>query len=178
MLSDALGMDLELEGMEMAVGQFSADLVFRDLGSDSRVVVENMLTATDHDHVGKLITYGAGLDANHVVLLAERFRPEHRTALTWLNTISEDGFGFFGLALEVLRIDDSRPAPSLRTVVQPDDWHRTVKSAKNQLSKSAQLYFGFWSEFLPDFHEAHPGWSRSTKAQSVNWASFGNYNPK
>ena len=34
------------------------------------------------------------------------------------------------------------------------------------------MYFGFWSEFLPDFHEAQPGWSRSTKAQSVNWASF------
>ncbi len=56
---------------------------------------------TDHDHVGKLITYGAGLDSHLVVLLADRFRPEHRTALTWLNTISEDGFGFFGLALEV-----------------------------------------------------------------------------
>ena len=172
LLSEALGMDLELEGKEMAVGQLSADLVFRDLGSDSRVVVENMIAATDHDHVGKLITYGAGLDANYVVLLAERFRPEHRTALTWLNTISEDGFGFFGLALEVLRIEDSKPAPSLRTVVQPDDWHRTVKSAKNQLTETEQLYFGFWSEFLPDFHEAHPGWSRSTKAQSVSWATF------
>lgn len=172
LLSDALGMDLELEGQEMAVGRFSADLVFRDLGSNSRVVVENMIAETDHDHVGKLITYGAGLDASYVVLLAERFRLEHRTALTWLNSISEDGFGFFGIALEVLRIDDSRPAPNLRTVVQPDDWHRTVKSVKNQLSETAKLYFGFWSEFLPDFHEAHPGWSRSTKAQSVHWASF------
>ncbi|MXW61456.1 MAG: DUF4268 domain-containing protein [Acidimicrobiaceae bacterium] len=172
LLSDYLGMDLELEGQEMGVGQFSADLVFRDLGSNSRVVVENMIAATDHDHLGKLITYGAGLDANYVVLLAERFRPEHRTALTWLNTISEDGFGFFGLELEILRIDDSRPAPSLRPVVQPDDWHRTAKSAKTQMSETEQLYFGFWSEFLPDFHEAHPGWSRSTKAQSVHWASF------
>lgn len=171
LLSDALGMDLELEGKEMAVGQFSADLVFRDLGSNSRVVVENMIAATDHDHVGKLITYGAGLDANYVVLLAESFRPEHRTALTWLNSISEDGFGFFGLELKVLRIDDSRPAPSLRTVVQPDDWHRKAKS-KNQLNETAQLYLGFWSEFLPDFREAHPGWSRSTKAQPVSWASF------
>ena len=172
LLSEALGMDLELEGKEMAVGRFSADLVYRDLGSDSRVVVENMIAETDHDHVGKLITYGAGLDANYVVLLAECFRPEHRTALTWLNTISEDGFGFFGLALEVFRIEDSNPAPSLRTVVQPDDWHRTVKSAKNQLTESEQSYLGFWSEFLPDFHKAHPGWSKATKAQRFSSASF------
>ena len=64
LLSDALGMDLELEGQEVVVGQFSADLVFRDVGSRSLVVVENMVNKTDHDHVGKLITYGAGLDAN------------------------------------------------------------------------------------------------------------------
>ncbi|MCY4493082.1 MAG: DUF4268 domain-containing protein [Acidimicrobiaceae bacterium] len=172
LLSDELGMNLELEGKEMAVGPYSADLIFRDLGSDYRVLVENMIAETDHDHVGKLITCGAGLDAHFVVLLAERFRPEHRTALTWLNTISDDGFGFFGLALEILRIEDSRPVPSLRTVVQPDDWHRTVKSAKNHLSETDQSYFGFWSEFLPDFHKAHPGWSRSTKDQPVSWARF------
>lgn len=62
---------------------------------------------TDHDHVGKLITYAAGLEAGHAVLLAENFRPEHRTALNWLNRVSTEDCAYFGLVLEAWRIDDS-----------------------------------------------------------------------
>ena len=99
-LGDELDLDLELEGREMAVGGYIADLVFRDTKRGSRVVVENMYGTTDHDHIGKLITYAAGLDAGHVVLLAEDFRPEHRTALNWLNRVSTEDCAFFGLVLE------------------------------------------------------------------------------
>ena len=109
LMSDALGMELELEGKEVSVGGYSADLVFRDLTSGALVVVENMYGLTDHDHLGKLITYAAGLDASHAVLLTETFRAEHRSALTWLNSISTEGCGFFGLSLEVWRIGDSIP---------------------------------------------------------------------
>jgi len=173
LLSDALGMDLELEGMEVPVGSFSADLLYRDVATGSLVVVENMINPTDHDHVGKLITYGAGLGVNYAVLLAERFRPEHRSALTWLNSISEDGFGFFGLSLEVWRIGNSSPAPRLRVDVQPDDWSRTVRAAVSHgLSTSQQAYVSFWSELLPLFHEAHPGWSRASKAPKDHWINF------
>ena len=87
-LSEALGMDLELEGSEVAVGSFAADLLFRERNSGERVVVENLIGNTDHDHLGKIITYAAGLDARHAVLIAETFRPEHRSALLWLNTNS------------------------------------------------------------------------------------------
>ena len=109
-------MDLELEGQEVPVGGYSADLVLNDISADSRVVVENMYGSTDHDHIGKLITYAAGLSASYAVLLAETFRPEHRTALNWLNSISSEERGFFGLSLEIWRIGDSspRPAPTRR----------------------------------------------------------------
>ena len=124
LMSDALGMELELEGQEVSVGAYSADLVFRDLPSDALVVVENMYGSTDHDHLGKLITYAAGLDASYAVLLTETFRAEHRSALNWLNSISTEGCGFFGLSLEVWRIAGSIPAPRLRVDVQPDDWSK------------------------------------------------------
>ena len=64
-LSEALGIDLELEGTEVRVGPFSADLVLRNANTGKRVVVENMMTNTDHDHLGKVITYAAGLEATH-----------------------------------------------------------------------------------------------------------------
>ena len=91
LIGEALGMELELEDTEVSVGPFRADMLFRDVSTGALVVVENMVNPTDHDHIGKLITYSAGLSANYAVLLAERFRPEHRSALTWINSISEDG---------------------------------------------------------------------------------------
>lgn len=94
LMSDALGMEFELEGQEVSVGGYSADLVLRDRSSDAVVVVENMYGSTDHDHLGKLITYAAGLEASYAVLLTEAFRPEHRSSLNWLNKISTEGCGF------------------------------------------------------------------------------------
>lgn len=173
LLDDALGLELELEGQEVAVGPFSADLLFRDVSSGQLVVVENLINPTDHDHLGKVITYAAGLGAHHVVLLAERFRPEHRSALTWLNSISDDDHCFFGLSLEVWKIGDSTPAPRLRLEVQPDDWARTVRStASHALTDHQQACLDFWAEFLPIFHEAHPGWSKATKPQKQTWMNF------
>ena len=172
LLEDALGLELELEGQEVAVGPFSADLLFRDISSNQLVVVENLINPTDHDHLGKVITYAAGLGAHHVVLLAERFRPEHRSALTWLNSISDDDHCFFGLSLEVWKIEDSS-APRLRLEVQPDDWTRTVRSsASHAMTDHQQACVDFWAEFLPAFHEAHPGWSKATKPQKATWMNF------
>ena len=80
-------MDLELEGNEVPVGPFSADIVLRDANTGHLVVVDNLLETTDHDHLGKLITYAAGLEAHWAVLVVKAFRPEHRSALNWLNLI-------------------------------------------------------------------------------------------
>ena len=93
-LGRALGMDLELDGSEVAVGPFSADLLLHDANTGKHVVVENMMGNTDHDHLGKIITYAAGLGASHAVLVAETFRQEHRSALQWLNANSRDSVSF------------------------------------------------------------------------------------
>ena len=104
LLGKELQMDLELEGKEVPVGTFSADLVFRETNTGQRIVVENLLEKTDHDHLGKLITYAAALEAHWAVLVAKQFRPEHRSALTWLNSISGEGSGFFGIEVQAVRI--------------------------------------------------------------------------
>ena len=81
---------LELVGTEVSVGPFYADIVLRDQASEKIVVVENMFGATDHDHLGKMITYAAGLGASHAVLVASEFRPEHKSALHWLNAAADE----------------------------------------------------------------------------------------
>ena len=172
-LSEALGMDLELEGSEVGVGPFRADIVLRDANTGSRVIAENVIGETDHDHLGKIITYAAGLEATYAVLIAEKFRPEHRSALQWLNAHSTESAGFFGITLKVWRIGDSEYAPQLDDVVEPDGWVREVRAAStDKLSGTPLHYRVFWNEFIPEFHKAHPGWSRARTPPKVNWMQF------
>ncbi|MYH43419.1 MAG: DUF4268 domain-containing protein [Acidimicrobiaceae bacterium] len=172
LLAETLGMeDFEVEGTEVPVGGYKADLVLRD--GKSTVVVENMFGSTDHDHIGKLITYAAGLDASYAVLLAEEFRPEHRSALNWLNRISTEDCSFFGLVLEAWRIGDSPPAPRFRVDVKPDDWSRAVRaSGAAHVSERNAIYQNFWTKVMEDLHQVDKVWRRIKTPQAYHWMDF------
>ncbi|MCQ3804881.1 MAG: DUF4268 domain-containing protein [bacterium] len=173
LVSDAMGMDLELDDQEVSVGNYRADLVLKEVSSGALVVVENMYGQTDHDHIGKLITYAAGLNASYAVLLAESFRPEHRSALNWLNSISKEDCGFFGLGLETWRIGDSKPAPRLRVDVQPDDWSRSVRAGKDRKeSERSLLLRRFWAEMQSSFRTDSRDWAGRGKPPREAWMTF------
>ena len=150
-LGEALGLTLEPHGTEQAVGGFSADILCRRLdgGSDdeSWVVIENQFGRTNHDHLGKLLTYTAGLNARTVVWIAEEFRDEHRAALDLLNASTTREYAYFGVEIELLKIDGSRPAPRFNIVVQPNDWAKTVRPpvSDGELSETRRLQLEFWT---------------------------------
>ncbi len=172
-LAEALHMDLELEGVEVPVGPFWADVVLRDPNTAARVIVENFLEATDHDHLGKLITYAAGLDAAYAVLVAKTLRPEHRSALVWLNSISRKGSGFFGIEVHAVRIGSSQAAVKFDVVVEPDNWLQTVRAGAAAGGTVSQVrYREWWGEFLEQFHKTHPRWSNARIPQGDNWINF------
>ena len=172
LLSEALGMDLRHVETEAAVGRYSADLVFREESGNELVVVENMFDPTDHDHLGKLITYAAGLGASYAVLISSEFRDEHRSALTWLNSVSTEDFGFFGVVLEAWCIDNSRPAVRLRVDVKPDRWRQRIQAANSNPSETFQAYEQFWTRFLPEFRDRYPGWTRASSPGKNHMMSF------
>lgn len=94
-LGDALGITIELEERESSVGAFSLDILARDQDSGEAVVIENQIEQSDHEHLGKLITYASGKDAKYIVWIVKDAREEHRAAIEWLNKISDDKIGFF-----------------------------------------------------------------------------------
>lgn len=153
LLATALGFPedgLELEGVEMDVGPFRADILCRDTssGSDGRVLIENQFGATDHDHLGKLTTYASGLGAKTIVHIAETFRPEHRRALLSLNEISDDEHSFFGVSIELWKIGDSPPAPRFSVVAAPDGWSRAIRRAtQGAATERGRAYQKYWTAF-------------------------------
>lgn len=147
-LSDAIGMDLQLERTEVPVGPYSADILAKD-ASGVYVVIENQFGKTDHDHLGKLLTYGATLGASAVVWIAEEFTDEHRKAIEWLNDRTTDLLSLYAVELEVLQIDVSAPAIRFNVVGQPNEAVRaaTVAKTAGTLSAAQQLQLDFWTMF-------------------------------
>lgn len=144
-LSESIGIPLELTGTEVAVDSFSADILARNTSDDSVVLVENQLDKTDHTHLGQIMTYLAGLDAQTVVWIAPSFREAHLSAIRWLNEHTADGFSFFAVRARVVRIGDSPFAPIFEVVEKPDRWQRKLKietePRRTELKEQRALYF-------------------------------------
>lgn len=172
-LGEALGMDLELQQREAAVGDFSLDLLAKDLGTGRTVIVENQITPTDHDHLGKLLTYAAGFDAETVVWVAREFREEHRQAMEWLNQRTGQDMSLFAVTIEVLQIDDSRPAYHFNPVVTPNEWQKSRRHAATQsASPKGRAYEEFFQQVIDTLREEH-NFTRARRSCAQSWYLFG-----
>lgn len=172
-LSDLLGMDLTLDIAEHPVGDFSLDLMGRDEATGQTVIVENQLELSDHTHLGQILTYAAGTDPTTIVWVASGFRPEHREAIDWLNTRTDERTRFFAVEIKVVRIGDSDPAPNFRLVAQPNDWTKSVKAATSnaggEVSERERLYWEFWARFRERVIAEHPTWTKSMSSTKSSW---------
>jgi hypothetical protein len=148
LLSATLGMELELEGIEMFVGPYKADIVAHDATSDTRVIIENQLDKTNHDHLGKVITYASGLNAKVIIWIAKEFTEEHRRAIDFLNEVAAPDLLCFGVEMQLWKIGASQPAPMFRAVARPNEYTSSVKiESEDKLTEAKALYLDFWTHF-------------------------------
>lgn len=139
-LGEALGIEFDEDDIhkEVSVGDFNIDILTSDL-SGHRIVIENQLERTDHDHLGKCITYAAGKDAEIIIWIARGVRDEHKQSVEFLNSNSSDKLNFFLVQLEAYKIGDSRPAPHFTVIESPNEWTKIVRGQNNESSKISEV---------------------------------------
>lgn len=156
MLSSAVGIELELIETESSVGSFNVDIYAQEVGTGRRAIIENQLEDTNHDHLGKVITYAAGKGAEIIVWVVACARDEHRQAIEWLNQHTDNNFGFFLVEIELWSIGNSLPAPRFSVVEQPNEWTKTIKLSEG-LSETERVKLSYWTKYreiaqsMPEF---------------------------
>lgn len=152
-LEDALGLDLEVIKEEKSVGRYNVDILAEVVDDNRKVVIENQLNSSDHDHLGKSIAYASGVDADIIVWLAPRFYDEHRDAMQWLNENSREGVNLFAIRLEVWRIGESEPAVRLNPIVEPSEWKEKAMRPDDELTETEEVREEFWTGFRDRIEE-------------------------
>jgi len=149
LLSEEIDIELSLIDTEYNVGRFNVDIFAEELSADRKVIIENQLERTDHDHLGKLITYASGLDAEIIIWIVKDVLEEHQQAIDWLNENTDEKINFFAIRMEVWKIGNSDPAPKFHIISKPNNWTKSVKQSvqKSSLTETKLLQLKFWDNF-------------------------------
>jgi len=176
-ISEKLGLELELEGVETSAGDFSADIVARDLATNRKVIIENQYGNTDHKHLGQIITYSSVLNAGIVIWIAEKIRLEHKSAIDFLNNNLKEDLQIFALEASVIRIDDSKPAFNLKVVSMPSDKFSVVSASSAATSETKEKYRAYFQVLIDELRVVHK-FTNAKAAQPQNWYTFSSDNSK
>lgn len=177
-LGEAIGIEFDQDDVrkEVSVGDFNIDILTSDLAG-RKIVIENQLERTDHDHLGKCITYAAGKDAEIIIWIAREVRDEHKQAIEFLNSNSSDKLNFFLVQLEAYKIGDSHPAPHFTVIESPNEWTKVVRGQNNESSKVSEVklkqqsFFEMVREYGLRYSKKVPSWQKPSPQHWYNISS-------
>lgn len=170
LLGETLGLSVQSLTREQGVGDFFVDLVGEE-ESGGKLIVENQFGKSDHDHLGKVLTYLAAFEASVAVWIVETPRPEHVRAFAWLNDASSASFLL--AQVQAVRIGDSPPAPLLTLIVGPGEARNRVSNIKKEMAESDRLRLQFWSELISKLKLRGDTLHAHLSPQASNWISAG-----
>ena len=149
LLSEEIGVDIKLIKTEANVGLFKVDILGEEESSGRKIIIENQLEDTNHDHLGKIITYASGYDAEIIIWVVRDVREEHQRAIEWLNEHTDEKTGYFLIKIELWQIEGSNPAPKFDVLVSPNEWAKAIKAspAGGELSDTKLQQLDFWTKF-------------------------------
>lgn len=173
LLSDEVGIDISLIQTEASVGKFSVDILAEEENTNRKVVIENQLESTDHDHLGKIITYASGFDAETIIWIVKEVRDEHKQAIDWLNENTNEKVRFFAINIELWKIGDSELAPKFNVISKPNNWSKALKKssgATNQgkVTDLKLLQLDFWTE-LNEFFNSNESTVNTRTPRPQHW---------
>ena len=149
LLGDTLNLSLTDIETEKFVGSYRCDIIGKDELTGKTVLIENQLESTNHDHLGKIITYASGLDASVVVWIVASVRDEHASAIEWINKNTTDDLSFFLIEVHAYKIGNSDTAPMFKIVEQPNDFSKRAKTMAKapEINESQTKRLEFWNKF-------------------------------
>lgn len=173
LLADAIGIDITVDKTESSVGDFNVDIFASETGTDRKIIIENQLEDTNHDHLGKLITYASGKSADIVIWVVKHAREEHKAAIEWLNNHTDDSIGFFLCEIKLYRIGNSEPAVKFEVIEKPNDWTKEIKKSES-INETQQLRYEYWVAF-EDYAFKNPIFAKNFKKRKPSknhWLNF------
>lgn len=173
LLGDEIGFDVQLTQTEAAVGSFNVDILAEESNTGKKIIIENQLELTDHDHLGKIITYASGYDARVIVWVVKDAREEHRNAVDWLNEHTDEDMEFYLVRIEVWQIEDSPLAPKFEILSRPNDWAKAVKESttRSALTDTKLKQLEFWTQFR-EYAKENGTILRFQKAYPQHWTNI------
>lgn len=173
LLADSIGIDITVDETESSVGDFNVDIFASETGTDRKIIIENQLEDTNHDHLGKLITYASGKSADIVIWVVKHAREEHKAAIEWLNNHTDDSVGFFLCEIKLYRIGNSEPAVKFEVIEKPNDWTKEIKKSES-INETQQLRYDYWVAF-EDYAFKNPTFAKNFKKRKPSknhWLNF------
>lgn len=173
LLADAVSLEITVDETESSVGDFNVDIYASETGTDRKIIIENQLEDTNHDHLGKLITYASGKSADVVIWVVKHAREEHKAAIEWLNNHTDDKIGFFLCEIKLYKIGASEPAVKFEVIEKPNDWTKEVKKNES-INGTQQQRYDYWVAF-EDFAFQNAQFAKNfnrRKPSTDHWMNF------
>ena len=168
-LSKELGIDIEVLETEMNVGRYNVDIFAKDSQSDRKIIIENQLENTNHDHLGKVLVYSAGLDANIAIWIVKDVNEEHKQAIEWLNENTFDNINIFLVKVELWKIGNSLVAPKFQVICEPNNWTKLLREKSYDDVNGIKLEnLNYWRGFV-DYSKSIDKTFITQKPSTHNW---------
>lgn len=174
-LNDEIGVDIKLIKIEANVGSFKVDILGEEESSGRKIIIENQLESTDHDHLGKIITYASGYNAEIIIWLVRDSKEEHQRAIEWLNEHTDEKTLFFLIKIELWQIEGSKPAPKFEIIVSPNEWAKAFKGSRigdGELTETKLQQLDFWTKFKEFVKNTNSKLNFGRSPRARHWFDF------